>query len=166
MVTKGRKHSAETKAKMSASGRAWRITNPEWEVRRREAASAACQTDEYREAALQRYISMLNNGTGICSDSVRDFTAKRAKWVLKKAREVLENETEFCELWRVTLERLRQENPYDGGDYTEYARAIGKALTQDKTIRDYQDNFFRKAIPLFSDEFSRVMESTPPTPPA
>lgn len=169
-ITTGRRHTQETKQKMSASGKAWRKTNPEWEQRRRDAAIEACRTDEYRSAALDRYLAMTVNGSGICSESVRKFTANRAKWVLTKAREALNSETDFADLWRITQERLRQEMPFDGqedsDDYFEYARKLGKAVACDPAIRKFQDDFFKEAIPRFSKAYSELFPQNEATHPA
>lgn len=154
---RGRKASDDEKARKAAAGKLWRLTNPEQEERRKEAAKAACQTEDYREAALERYRRMEDAGVGICSVEIRALTASAAQWVMKKAKEALVLETDFVEVWTRVQDRLRREMPYDGpagtADHFDYMRALGKALTADPELRDLQDDFMREAIPRFYAEW-------------
>lgn len=158
----GVKDTEETKMRKAASSRAWRITHPEWEDRRREAAFMATQTEEYKAGALQRYEQMMATGTGICSTETRALTANAAKWVMKKARAAMEVETDFVEVWARVQDRLRREMPYDGplgtADYFEYSRKLGKALTADPEIRELQDGFMSEAIPRFYAEWKAALD--------
>lgn len=96
---------------------------------------------------------MKETQAGICSEEIRTMTANINKWVLKKAREALELETDFVQIWTDTLERLRREMPYDGplgtADYFDYCSKIGKAMTADPALRKIQDDFMKEAIPRF-----------------
>lgn len=164
-VTTGRKQSDETKRKRAMSISKFRAGNPDAERDRINAVTAATQTDDYRNGAFLRYLKMAEQKSGICSDDIRDYTAARSKWVMKKAREALNCETEFTALWTDTLDRLRRENPYDGpmgtADYVDYCRKIGAMLTADPQIRAAQDEFFREAIPRFGKEWDAAQDCKP-----
>ena len=156
-VMTGTRQSEETKAKRITSMAAFRKANPEKEAARIVAAKAAMRTPEYIQGAYERYLTMKENGTGICSEENKAHTAEINKWVLKRAQEALRNETDYTALWNETQARLRREMPYDGpldsSDYVDYLQKLGRATTSDPQLCQMHTDFMKIIIPRCYEEW-------------
>lgn len=158
-MTGQRKHSAEANAKRAASLKAWAEANPEAARKKKEAMAAGMR----KWLSNPENAAMAENETGICS---KESIAKKnaaSKWIMKKATEALRTETDYNDVFKRTMARLREEMPYDGpqtsSDYIDYLRQLGVATTNSRECREIADRFMYEAIVRFSAEYRKRQAS-------
>lgn len=109
--------------------------------------------------AHERYASMVENGTGLCSTDSMARKAKASKWIMKQAQGALHAETDYDEVYAEVQARLRRECPYDGPptgeDYMDYLRKLGRDVVNSPECRELADSFMAKAIPRFAAEWKK-----------
>lgn len=140
--------------------------DPEFQARRNERSSRVMTEnwkkyrDQYVSAAIKRYEREATDGTGINCGAKAQRKVEACKWIMKKAKEALHNETAIDQMFTSVQARLRVEMPFRGQseseDYYEYLKILGKAVVEDPEYRALADTFMSQAIPRFAAEWNSL----------
>lgn len=137
-----------------------RHTDPEFLARKSVRSSCVMKQnwklhrENYVRLGVERYARDLDAGLGLNSETAKRRKLEACTWIMTEAQAALHCETQYNELFRLAMERNRNEHPFNGqipsDDYYDYCRMIGTMTVNAPECRDMADSFMSKAIPRFA----------------